>query len=52
VTDVLEEATAAKKAGLDCVIAVRPGNKDITETHSFSTISSLKDIEVDLQNDN
>ncbi|XP_024534022.1 probable bifunctional methylthioribulose-1-phosphate dehydratase/enolase-phosphatase E1 [Selaginella moellendorffii] len=41
-TDVLEEAQAAKEAGLQAVILLRPGNKPLPADHTdFRTISSL-----------
>ena len=43
VTDVLEEATAAREAGLEAVISVRPGNKLLSK-HALATIDSLLEI--------
>jgi len=40
-TDVLAEAKAAKAAGMDCVLSVRPGNTIIEEEHEFRTITSF-----------
>ncbi|GAB2277961.1 hypothetical protein Dimus_012659 [Dionaea muscipula] len=37
VTDVYEEATAAKAAGLEVIISVRPGNGPLPENHGFKT---------------
>lgn len=42
VTDILAEARAARAAGFDAYIAVRPGNGAITETHDFRTITSFE----------
>ncbi|OMO73276.1 hypothetical protein COLO4_27183 [Corchorus olitorius] len=41
VTDVYQEATAAKAAGLEVVISVRPGNGPLPENHGFKTINSF-----------
>ncbi|KAG8364926.1 hypothetical protein BUALT_Bualt18G0049500 [Buddleja alternifolia] len=42
VTDVYQEATAAKAAGLEVIIAVRPGNGPLPDNHGFRTIKSFK----------
>ncbi|KAH7544122.1 hypothetical protein JRO89_XS15G0112000 [Xanthoceras sorbifolium] len=44
VTYVYQEATAAKAAGLEVVISVRPGNGPLPENHGFKTINSLSEI--------
>ncbi|RLN31592.1 hypothetical protein BBJ28_00021328, partial [Nothophytophthora sp. Chile5] len=44
VTDVLEEAQAAKEAGLDAVLSLRPGNKPLPETPGFPTIRSFAEL--------
>ncbi|KAJ0101931.1 hypothetical protein Patl1_04687 [Pistacia atlantica] len=44
VTDVYQEAKAAKAAGLDVVISVRPGNGPLPENHGFKTITSFAEI--------
>ncbi|XAR56534.1 2-hydroxy-3-keto-5-methylthiopentenyl-1-phosphate phosphatase [Bertholletia excelsa] len=44
VTDVYQEAIAAKAAGLEVVISVRPGNGALPEDHGFKTISSFSEI--------
>jgi methylthioribulose 1-phosphate dehydratase/enolase-phosphatase E1 len=44
VTDVLGEAQAAKAAGLNAAIAVRPGNKPISESHEFPLVSSFDEL--------
>jgi methylthioribulose 1-phosphate dehydratase/enolase-phosphatase E1 len=46
VTDVLEEAVAAKEAGMHAIVAVRPGNKEIVDFQGFTTITSLQDISI------
>ncbi|KAI7732985.1 hypothetical protein M8C21_024976, partial [Ambrosia artemisiifolia] len=38
VTDVIQEAVAAKAAGLEVIISVRPGNGPLPENHGFNTI--------------
>ncbi|KAH1032713.1 hypothetical protein J1N35_044887 [Gossypium stocksii] len=44
VTDVYQEATAAKAAGLEVVISIRPGNVPLPENHGFKTINSFLEI--------
>ncbi|GER53859.1 methylthioribulose-1-phosphate dehydratase [Striga asiatica] len=44
VTDVYQEATAAKAAGLDVIISIRPGNGLLPEKHGFQTINSFSEI--------
>ncbi|KAL8166211.1 hypothetical protein V2J09_007710 [Rumex salicifolius] len=44
VTDVYQEATAAKAAGLDVVISVRPGNGPLPENHGFKSVTSFSEI--------
>nr|AFK37796.1 unknown [Lotus japonicus] len=44
VTDVFQEATAAKAAGLEVIIFIRPGNGPLPENHGFKTIKSFLEI--------
>lgn len=44
VTDVYQEAVAAKAAGLDVIISIRPGNGPLPENHGFKTIYSFSEI--------
>ncbi|RLM68963.1 hypothetical protein C2845_PM17G09180 [Panicum miliaceum] len=44
VTDVYQEATAAKNAGFDVIISIRPGNAPLPENHDFRTIKSFSEI--------
>ncbi|KAK6134562.1 hypothetical protein DH2020_031682 [Rehmannia glutinosa] len=44
VTDVYQEATAAKAAGLEAIISIRPGNGPLPENHGFQTIKSFSEI--------
>ncbi|KAM7492577.1 hypothetical protein LguiA_035498 [Lonicera macranthoides] len=44
VTDVLQEAVAAKAAGLEAIISVRPGNAPLLENHGFKTVTSFSEI--------
>ncbi|KAG9129093.1 hypothetical protein Leryth_019828 [Lithospermum erythrorhizon] len=44
VTDVYQEAVAAKAAGWEVVISVRPGNGPLPEKHRFRTINSFAEI--------
>ncbi|XP_024017934.1 probable bifunctional methylthioribulose-1-phosphate dehydratase/enolase-phosphatase E1 isoform X2 [Morus notabilis] len=44
VTDVFQEAVAAKAAGLEVIVSVRPGNGPLPENHGFKTISSFLEI--------
>ncbi|OEL32441.1 putative bifunctional methylthioribulose-1-phosphate dehydratase/enolase-phosphatase E1 [Dichanthelium oligosanthes] len=43
-TDVYQEATAAKAAGLEVLISIRPGNAPLPENHGFQTITSFAEI--------
>ncbi|WZZ89320.1 hypothetical protein YC2023_117899 [Brassica napus] len=42
VTDVYQEATAAKAAGLEAIISIRPGNASLPENHGFKTVTSAQ----------
>ncbi|CAN8252789.1 unnamed protein product [Cochlearia groenlandica] len=44
VTDVYQEATAAKSAGLEAVISIRPGNASLPEDHGLKTVTSFSEI--------
>lgn len=44
VTDVYQEAVAAKSSGLEVLISIRPGNAPLPENHGFKTISSFEEI--------
>ncbi|KVI10469.1 Class II aldolase/adducin N-terminal [Cynara cardunculus var. scolymus] len=44
ITDIFQEAVAAKAAGLEVVISVRPGNGPLPENHGFKTIKSFSEI--------
>lgn len=44
VTDVYQEAVAAKAAGFDVIISVRPGNGPLPENLEFRTITSFLEI--------
>ncbi len=44
VTDILSEAKAARAAGLQVLLSVRPGNAEIREQHEFRTICSFSEI--------
>ncbi|KAL6535731.1 hypothetical protein OROHE_012575 [Orobanche hederae] len=44
ITDVYQEATAAKAAGLDVIISTRPGNGPLPANHAFRTIKSFSEI--------
>ncbi|KAE9590620.1 putative 2-hydroxy-3-keto-5-methylthiopentenyl-1-phosphate phosphatase [Lupinus albus] len=44
VTAVYQEATAAKAAGLEVIISIRPGNGPLHENHGFKTIKSFSEI--------
>ncbi|KAK9085320.1 hypothetical protein Sjap_025731 [Stephania japonica] len=43
-TDVYQEAVAAKDAGLEAIITVRPGNAALPENHGFKTVQSFSEI--------
>ncbi|CAL9187256.1 unnamed protein product [Musa hybrid cultivar] len=44
VTDVYQEAVAARAAGLEVLISVRPGNAPLPDNHGFKTIHSFAEI--------
>ncbi|VFQ80050.1 unnamed protein product [Cuscuta campestris] len=44
VTDVYQEATAAKSAGLEVIISVRPGNWPLPENNEFRTVKTFAEI--------
>ncbi|KAL7218263.1 hypothetical protein ACSBR2_011521 [Camellia fascicularis] len=44
VTDIYQEAVAAKAAGLEVIISVRLGNGPLPENHGFKTINSFSEI--------
>ncbi|KAL5797540.1 hypothetical protein ACOSQ2_002360 [Xanthoceras sorbifolium] len=44
VTDVFQEAVAARAAGLEVIIPIRPGNKPLPEHHGFRMVESLLEI--------
>ncbi|CAK9182997.1 unnamed protein product [Ilex paraguariensis] len=44
VTDVFEEAVAAKAAGWEVMISIRPGNGPLPDNHGFKTIQSFSEI--------
>ncbi|KAH7670340.1 Enolase-phosphatase E1 protein [Dioscorea alata] len=43
-TDVYQEAVAAKAAGLEVIISVRPGNAALPENHGFRTVTSFAEV--------
>ncbi|CAA6671498.1 unnamed protein product [Spirodela intermedia] len=43
-TDVYEEAVAAKAAGLEVIISVRPGNGPLPDNHGFTTVTSFTEV--------
>ncbi|XP_021290401.1 probable bifunctional methylthioribulose-1-phosphate dehydratase/enolase-phosphatase E1 2 isoform X7 [Herrania umbratica] len=44
VTDSFQEAVAARAAGLEVIISIRPGNGPLPQNHGFRTIASLLEI--------
>ena len=46
VSDVTEELSAAKEAGLQTVLSIRPGNKPVGDDHGFDAIESFAEIRV------
>ncbi|KAF5814829.1 putative 2-hydroxy-3-keto-5-methylthiopentenyl-1-phosphate phosphatase [Helianthus annuus] len=44
VTDVVQEAVAAKAAGLEVIISVRPGNAPLPENHGCDTVETFTEI--------
>lgn len=45
-TDVYQEATAARDAGFEVLISTRPGNAPLPNDHGFQTITSFAEISV------
>ena len=46
ISDVVEELAAAKEAGLQTALSVRPGNKPVPEDHGFQAIKSFTELEI------
>lgn len=44
VTDILDEAIAARAAGLQVLLSSRPGNNSIVGSHEFKVITSFKNL--------
>ncbi|KAK9907193.1 hypothetical protein M0R45_002195 [Rubus argutus] len=44
VTDVFQEAVAAKAAGLEVIVSIRPGNGPLPDNHGFKTINTFLEI--------
>lgn len=44
ISDVVDELEAAKQAGLQTVLSVRPGNAPVGDVHGFATIESFSEI--------
>ncbi|KAM7495100.1 hypothetical protein LguiB_029709 [Lonicera macranthoides] len=44
ITDAFQEAVAARAAGLEVIISIRPGNERLPENHGFRTIESLLEL--------
>lgn len=44
VTDIIEEAEAATRAGVDAVLSVRPGNTPLPASHSYRIIRSFEEL--------
>jgi len=45
VTDILEEAQAARQAGLDCIISSRPGNAPLASgDHGFQVVTTFDEL--------
>ena len=41
---MLHEAEAAQTAGMQAVLVLRPGNKELPLDHGFRTVSSMKEL--------
>ncbi|KAL6875748.1 hypothetical protein ACP4OV_013261 [Aristida adscensionis] len=44
ITDVFQEAVAAKNAGFEVLISIRPGNAPLPDNHGFRTIKTFSEI--------
>lgn len=43
-TDIYEEAVAAKEAGIVAILVIRPGNYPVPENHGFKTVTSFEEL--------
>ena len=46
ISDVVEELQAAKAAGLQTALSIRPGNKPVPPEHGFATINGFDEIQL------
>ena len=46
ISDVVEELAAAKEAGLQTVLSIRPGNKPVPDDHGYLAIKSFAELEI------
>jgi enolase-phosphatase E1 len=46
ISDVIEELKAAKKAGLQTLLSIRPGNKAVESDHGFTSITSFAQVKL------
>jgi len=46
ISDVVDELEAAKTAGLQTILSVRPGNKPVEKDHGFAAIESFNEIKL------
>lgn len=44
ISDVVEELAAAKEAGLQTVLSIRPGNKPVPEDHGYLAVESFAEL--------
>ncbi|MFT7632509.1 MAG: enolase-phosphatase E1 [Mariniblastus sp.] len=47
VSDVVEELEAAKTAGMQTVLSIRPGNQEIVDEHDHFAVTSFTQIQID-----
>ncbi len=46
ISDVVEELAAAKEAGLQTALSIRPGNKPVPDDHGYLAIESFTDLQI------
>ena len=46
ISDVVKELAAAKEAGLQTALSLRPGNKPVSEEHGYLAIESFAELHI------
>ena len=50
VSDIVDELTAARSAGMQTVLSVRPGNHQVTSDHGFDVVRSFAELQTNTKN--